>query len=128
MSKAKVGSISSWIDLTVADATKVRDFYASVVGWTTSDVPMGAYSDYCMHPGDGEPVAGVCHASGPNAGLPPAWLIYITVADLSASMDKCRELGGDVLTPVRDMGSYGMMAVIRDPAGAECALVQAPGG
>lgn len=125
MSSPKIGSVG-WFDLTVPDATNVRDFYKAVVGWTTSEVPMGEYSDYCMHPQDSDPVAGVCHARGTNANLPPAWLIYITVADLKASLAKCRELGGTELTPIRDMGSYGTMAVIRDPAGAVCALIQPP--
>ncbi|MFW5947166.1 MAG: hypothetical protein ACOCUW_01630 [Gemmatimonadota bacterium] len=40
-SKSGPGSIA-WIDLTVADAPGIRDFYASVVGWTPSPVPMGA--------------------------------------------------------------------------------------
>jgi predicted enzyme related to lactoylglutathione lyase len=125
MSNPNIGTIG-WIDLTVPDAAKVKDFYAAVVGWTTSEVPMGGYSDYCMHPGAGDPVAGVCHARGDNANLPSAWLIYICVADLKSSLTSCKELGGLVLTPMRDMGSYGTMAVIRDPAGAVCALVQPP--
>lgn len=42
MSDAKhpVGSIG-WIDLTVDDAPRVRDFYAAVVGWKPEPVPMG---------------------------------------------------------------------------------------
>lgn len=125
MSKGIVGTIG-WLDLTVPDAAKVRDFYAAVVGWAISEVPMGEYSDYCMHPAGGEPVAGVCHARGANAGLPAAWLMYVSVADLPASLAKCMEHGGEVLTPVRSMGDYGVMAVIRDPAGAVCALIQPP--
>jgi predicted enzyme related to lactoylglutathione lyase len=121
----KVGTIG-WIDLTVPDASKVRDFYCKVVGWTTSEVDMGGYADYCVHPPDGDPVAGICHARGTNAEMPPAWLIYITVADLNASLAKCRTLGGEVVTAVRDMGGYGRIAVVRDPAGAVCALIQPP--
>lgn len=37
------------MDLTVADAPAVRDFYAAVAGWTPAEVPMGGYSDYCMN-------------------------------------------------------------------------------
>jgi predicted enzyme related to lactoylglutathione lyase len=37
------------MDLTVADAPAVRDFYAAVAGWTPAEVPMGEYSDYCMN-------------------------------------------------------------------------------
>ena len=42
----------------------------------TAPVPMGDYSDFRMHPpGDPQPVAGICHAKGENAGLPPVWMI-----------------------------------------------------
>ena len=36
-----VGSIK-WFDLTVPDATAVRDFYRDVVGWTAVDFDMAA--------------------------------------------------------------------------------------
>src|SRR4051794_7494548 len=124
---AAVGTIG-WIDLTVPDATRVRDFYQGVVGWPASDVDMGGYSDYCVHPpGAEQPVAGVCHARGHNASVPPAWLIYITVADVDASAAKFLDLGGAVLDGPRDLGGMGRFAVIRDPAGAVCALFQAKG-
>jgi predicted enzyme related to lactoylglutathione lyase len=119
-----IGTIG-WIDLTVPNATSVRDFYAAVAGWTPVDVPMGDYSDYSMHPpGDPKAVTGICHARGVNANLPPQWLIYITVADLDQSIQKCRELGGTVLTGPKSLGSYGRLAVIQDPAGAVAALLQ----
>ena len=86
---------------------------------------MGDYSDYCMHPpGDPKPVAGVCHARGTNVGLPAQWLIYITVADLDQSIERCRELGGSVLMGPKSLGSHGRFAVIQDPAGAVAALAE----
>jgi hypothetical protein len=118
----KMGTVG-WIDLTVADATAVRDFYSQVMGWAPSPVPMGGYDDYTMvAPGTGEPAAGICHARGSNADLPPQWLIYITVADVDASASRCVELGGKVLAGPRGMGSYGRYCVIQDPAGAVAAL------
>ena len=114
-----------WIDLTVADAPALRDFYQSVTGWTHSSVSMGAYRDFCMHPpGQDHPVAGICPASGPNAGLPTVWLVYITVADLDASLRACLERGGKLLRPAHDMGAMGRYCVIQDPAGAACALFE----
>jgi uncharacterized protein len=121
-----VGTIG-WIDVTVADATSLRDFYAAVAGWTPAAVPMGDYADYCMHPpGDPKPVAGICHAQGPNADLPTQWLIYITVSDLDQSVQRCRDKGGKVLREPKSMGSYGRLAVIQDPAGAVAALLEPP--
>lgn len=113
-----------WIDLTVPDAENVRDFYCAVTGWRSEGVEMGGYQDYCMVPPEGGAVAGVCHARGTNAGMPAQWLIYVTVADLEASLARCRALGGAVLQEPRGVGGHGRVAVIRDPAGAVCALFQ----
>jgi hypothetical protein len=114
-----------WVDLTADNAEQLRDFYREVVGWTTSDVDMGGYHDYCMNqPGDAKTVAGVCHARGLNATLPPQWLVYIIVEDLTRSMARCEELGGTVIAPPRDYGAEGRYAVMRDPAGAVFALCE----
>jgi predicted enzyme related to lactoylglutathione lyase len=123
-----VGRIG-WIDLTVPDALAIRDFYQAVVGWRAEPVEMGDYSDYSMlPPGSGDGVAGICHARGDNAAMPAQWLIYVTVADLAASLERCRALGGAVVLGPRDLGGYGQFAVIRDPAGAVAGLIEPPGG
>ncbi|MHC4939091.1 MAG: VOC family protein [Planctomycetota bacterium] len=112
-----------WFDLTVPDAKAVRDFYRAVVGWDSQDHDMGEYSDYEMVvPSTGQRVAGVCHARGPNAEIPPQWMLYITVADMEASIAACESGGGEVVVPPREVGSYGKIGIIRDPAGAVCAL------
>lgn len=112
----------TWQDLTVEDAERIRDFYQSVVGWTPQPVSVGAYSDFVMT-SEGAEVAGICHARGANAALPPVWLIYITVEDLDHSLAECQRLGGSVLTPPRSYGG-GRYCIIKDPAGAVCALYQ----
>lgn len=119
--------IMAWADLTVRDAAKVRDFYAAVVGWEAVPVPMGGYEDFQMNlPGTDQPVAGICHARGANANLPAQWLVYITVPDLDASIEACAKHGGMLIVEPRGMGSYGRFCVIKDPAGAVMALIEAP--
>jgi predicted enzyme related to lactoylglutathione lyase len=115
----------TWVDLTVTHAEAVRDFYAAVAGWTPASVDMGEYVDFNMLGTDGAPAAGICHARGDNANLPPAWLIYITVDDLDARLEACRTLGGAVLAEPRALGPMGRFAVVRDPAGAVAALYEA---
>ncbi|MBL8876394.1 MAG: VOC family protein [Phycisphaerae bacterium] len=124
-----IGQIT-WHDYTMKDASALRDFYSKVVGWTTSEIPMkdasGAYADYCMHAAgedgkQGEVVAGICHARGPNTKIPPQWMMYITVADAEASAKKCVELGGKLLDGPRKMGNQ-TFCFIQDPAGAVCGL------
>lgn len=131
MPDPKLGAIA-WHDLTVPDAEAVRDFYSAVVGWNAQPQSMGDYDDYNMlTPGsgsageNGECVAGVCHARGSNADLPAQWLIYINVKNVDASAAACEKNGGELVVKPRAMGG-GRFCVIRDPAGAVCALWQGP--
>lgn len=118
-SKPTVGS-AGWIDLTVADAPRLRDFYSAVVGWKPEEVPMGDYADYVMNDPGGAGRAGVCHKRGHNATQPGGWIVYFVVADLDASLAQVRERGGKVLVERRK----DRFAVIEDPSGAVCALYQ----
>lgn len=124
--KSTTAGTIGWVDLTVAQAESVRDFYAAVVGWKPEDVDMGGYFDFNMTTGDGTPRAGICHAARSNEGIPPVWMIYIHVDDLDESLSSCREAGGDVLGEIRTVGESGRYAFIRDPAGAVCALFEPP--
>lgn len=122
--KPKIGSIG-WIDLTVDDASEIRDFYKSVTGWSHGEVGMGEYSDYTMHtPADNAAVAGVCHKRGGNADLPSQWLIYITVANLDVSMDECKKRGGTVILGPKSMGPTARYCIIQDPVGAVAGLFE----
>ncbi|RMH21354.1 MAG: VOC family protein [Acidobacteria bacterium] len=121
--RPEVGAIT-WFDLTVVNAEEVRDFYSEVVGWRSSPVDMGGYDDFTMlAPASGKAIAGVCHARGGNADLPPQWLIYVTVADVEHSARRCVELGGTVIAGPKTMGN-DRYCVIQDPAGAVAALYQ----
>jgi predicted enzyme related to lactoylglutathione lyase len=94
------------------------------VGWEAADHDMGEYADYDINlPGTGDTVAGICHARGPNASIPPQWMIYIVVEDVEESARRCREAGGEVVDGPRMMGASAF-CVIRDPAGAVAGLIQ----
>lgn len=126
--KAPAAGTIGWTDLTVQNADAIRDFYARVVGWTITPLDMGGYSDYLvLPPGSDQPIAGICHARGSNADIPPQWLIYIIVQDVEVSAAECVRSGGVVLTHPRGL-SGGRFCVITDPAGAVCALFQPPAG
>jgi uncharacterized protein len=89
---------------------------------------MDGYADYAMTNLEGRDVTGICHAKGINEGLPAQWLVYFTVMDLQFALDEAIANGGAILRAPTDMGA-GQFAVIRDPAGAVCALFEmAPAG
>jgi uncharacterized protein len=123
MEAPKFGTVG-WIDITVPDAEKLREFYEKVAGWSPHPVDMDGYQDYAMMPpGAEQPAAGICHTRGDNAGQPPGWMIYILVPSLDESIASCTKLGGSVVVPERNMGG-ARFAVIKDPSGAHCALFQ----
>lgn len=117
-----IGSIG-WIDLTVTNASEVKNFYAEVIGWKPEGLSMGDYEDFNMTI-DGEPKTGICHKKGPNANIPSQWMIYINVADMSASTQAVEKLGGKLLSEIKNMGGYGKFCIIEDPAGAVCTLFE----
>jgi predicted enzyme related to lactoylglutathione lyase len=119
---SNIGKIE-WLDLTVDNATRVKDFYAKVVGWTSEGVSMGSYDDFNINlPGTNTTVAGICHARGSNANLPAQWLVYVRVADVAQSAIACEARGGKVIEGPRRMGSSNFV-VIEDPEGAVIALI-----
>jgi len=122
-----IGKIA-WHDLSIENADDVKDFYSKVVGWDTGAVAMNgdaageSYNDYNMNlPGTVETVAGVCHARGSNAKLPPQWIMYVGVEDANASAKECLALGGEIIDGPRDMGG-STYYYIKDPAGAVLAI------
>lgn len=118
----KAGTVG-WIDLTTGDAPTLKTFYERVVGWSSEPVAMDGYDDWVMKPPDGDGVAGICHARGGNEGIPPQWMIYVIVTDLDHAIAECRQLGGSVVHGPQAMGD-ARYCIIRDPAGAHCALYQ----
>jgi predicted enzyme related to lactoylglutathione lyase len=113
-----------WIDITVDDASGLRDFYENVVGLAPEPVSMGDYDDFNMTvAASGEPVCGICHARGGNGDLPGGWLVYFVVDDVEASAAACAARGGKVLVEPRGLAG-GRFCVIEDPSGATAALYQ----
>lgn len=121
--KLKIGTML-WMDLTVPNAEEVKNFYSEVVKWKAEEVSVGDYEDYNMSAPDGAVVTGICNKRGFNADIPSAWMPYIIVEDIDASIEACKKLGGKIITEKRKINE-SMFCVIEDPAGAFAALYQA---
>ncbi|MER5181168.1 VOC family protein [Streptomyces sp. NPDC002896] len=118
-----------WTELYTPDVAGATEFYGSVFGWGTFDVPFSGGTYTTVHPADtGEEgmFGGVLPLeSDPIESKAGAyWLPYFEVADADASAAKARELGGTVRMEPRDMESVGRLAKLTDPYGARFAVIK----
>jgi len=110
-----VGHIS-WLTLVVSDVWTTCRFYEQVVGWSTASADIDG--GFEMRRPDGVSAAGICHAGGDDAGIPPVWILSLPVDDFAESLRRVREGGGEIIKGSTDAGH----AVIRDPVGVYIAL------
>jgi uncharacterized protein len=130
-----------WVELTTTDQDAAKRFYGGLLGWEADDRPVGEGGYvYSMMQVDGSNVGAI--ATQPDqqreAGVPPMWNSYVSVASADATAERAKELGATVHAPPFDVMDVGRMAVIQDPQGAHfevwepkahfgAALVNAPG-
>ena len=109
----------SYCELHTDDPGKAKTFYAALFDWKLSDSPFpgGIYTE--IKTGEGLE-GGLMRNLAPNA--PSHWLTYVRVADLKASTDKARQLGGRVLVDGQAVPDVGTFSVVADPTGATIGL------
>jgi predicted enzyme related to lactoylglutathione lyase len=111
------------VDLATPDPAGAKEFYGSLFGWETEDVPGPDGTTYTLARLGGDVVAGLFEQREP--GEPPRWVSYVSVEDADAAARKASELGGEVIQEPSDILDAGRTAVVRDPAGAALAVWQA---
>ena len=116
-----------WIELHTTDQTAAKAFYSALFGWAPHDNPMGPNDYYTEFKLQGREAAAGCTLRPDERaqGIPPYWMIYITVENTDAAVTKAQQLGGKILAPAFDVMDAGRMAVIQDPTGAVFCVWQA---
>jgi uncharacterized protein len=109
-----------WIELATTDQNAAKNFYGSLFGWATADMPMGPddfYSIFRLQERDA--AAGYTMRKDQREhGVPPHWMLYVAVESADKAAAKAAELGGQVLAPAFDVFDVGRMSVLQDPTGA----------
>lgn len=118
-----------WIELATTDQNAAKKFYGSLFGWNANDTAMGPGDFYTIFQLEGRAAAAGCtlRKDQLDRGVPPHWMLYVTVENADASADRAGKLGGKVLAPAFDVFEAGRMAVLQDPAGASFCVWQAKG-
>lgn len=113
-----------WYELLTDNADAAAAFYSAVIGWTTQSAGMPDMDYRFFSSGDGsdtrDGVAGFMAITPEMAehGARPAWVGYIGVDDVDASVAALITAGGAVLMPAMDLDGVGRMAMVADPQGA----------
>ncbi len=109
-----------WVEGIVDDTAKALAFYGKVFGWTSKETDMGEAGAYQhLSRAGGKPAGGITkkRMDGPNA-----WLSYVAVDDVDASVKRAARLRGTVLAPATSVPGIGRFAVLQDPTGAVFAI------
>ena len=115
-----------WNEVMTPDRPRAAAFYAKLIGWSTSAMPMpeGEYTVFMT----GEAGKAGCMQITPAMGpMPPTWLTYFAVGDCDAVARKASELGGQVLKGPEDAPGVGRWALLQDPQGAVFAVIAMAG-
>jgi predicted enzyme related to lactoylglutathione lyase len=108
-----------WYELLTSDAEAAQKFYADVLGWRFTDSGQPQMDSRIIHAGP-HAVGGFMPITSDMAahGARPAWLGYIAVEDVDASVSRIEARAGRVLMPAMDVPMVGRIAMVADPHGA----------
>ncbi|MFI5630712.1 VOC family protein [Streptomyces sp. NPDC051664] len=117
-------SAPCWVDVQLPDLEAGKRFYGELFGWTFragEEVDRGGPCADALS--GGKLVAAL--AGKQDGRMPTAWGIYFATDDITATVTRIRQAGGQMITePVR-VGGAGVLAQAADPGGAVFGLWQA---
>ena len=115
-------------ELLTPDIAAAERFYGGLFGWTFREVQTGGLK-YAEARLDGRLVAGLVQKDLPKGkDRAPAWLTFISVADLDGALRVAQGNGAKTLFGPRDLPNRGKEAVLSDPQGAVFALLTSSSG
>ncbi len=109
-----------WNELLAEDLPASAKYYSALFGWE-SGAGEAAEREYLLFKLHGKEVAGAM-PSPPESAVGTAWMHYILVEDLDATVARVEPLGGRIYMPPTAIKSVGRFAVVADPTGAVVAL------
>lgn len=113
-----------WVDLGTPDIEAAASFYGDLFGWDVPEQPNSEQvGGYRRAQKDGADVAGAMPLM--QEGQPPAWTMYISVADADATAEAVTANGGTQIAAPMDVMDLGRMALFTDPEGAFFGIWQA---
>ncbi|MEO6602712.1 MAG: VOC family protein [Polyangiaceae bacterium] len=111
------------VELSTDDVKKAKKFYAAVFAWKLNDLPAVMYTMIDVAGGVGGGMQKKL-----TADQPTAWLPYVQVEDVKATMAKVIKAGGTAMLEFQNVGEMGSIGIFADPQGAALGLWAATPG
>ena len=102
----------AWFEVGTADPDAARSFYGDLFGWSFARQEGVDYTPIVI---DGQQVGGIAGTGGTS---PSYAVFYVIVADVQASCDEAKRLGGQVVSDPLTTPDGLTFAHITDPAGS----------
>lgn len=117
-----------WPELATPDSDGAVAFYGGLLGWKTrpeTGYDSAQYVEWLNH---GESIGGMMPMRGDMwKGIPPHWMMYITVADCDERTAHAAFLGAKICVPPKDIPNTGRFSMIADAQGARFCIIQMTG-
>ena len=112
-----------WRELMTSDVDAAASFYSELFGWNLADTmdmgPMGLYSMF--GPAKGEN-ASLGMMKKPDEVPASAWVYYVHVADLDATIERTKANGGRIMNGPMPIPGENRVAICLDPQGGAFAI------
>jgi uncharacterized protein len=119
--------VPCWVETLTDEPEAAQRFYGGLFGWTfagSGSVSGDPPGEYFVARLNGADVAGIAPLPGGGEPPPPAWHTHVAVDDLTATTDRARSAGAEILLEDWDASPAGHLAVLTDPSGALLCLWQ----
>ncbi|MFJ8388848.1 VOC family protein [Streptomyces sp. NPDC094438] len=106
-----------WADAMFKDVEGAKTFYSEVLGWTFGEAS-SEFGNYTQAYSDGKAVAAVVPPMPGGDDMPSAWCLYFASKDVNKTAEKIKAAAGTVLMEPMQVGTFGSMAIAKEPSGA----------
>lgn len=125
--KAPQAGVFMWNEVGTHDVEATRKFYCDAIGWTATEMDVGAGPYTLFMTGD-TTVGGCFRMEGPELeNVPQHWMAYVAVDDVDETCKSVTAAGGTVTRAPFDIPTVGRIAIIMDPMGAVLGLMTPSG-
>lgn len=112
-------------ELITTDLDSAKNFYGNLFGWSFTETKTIYGNRYIAASKDGEFIGGMMLKKGNVANdVVPCWDPYICVENIDSSIQKVKQLGGEIILSKTNIPNMGNFCVIKDPQGISFNIIE----